>query len=409
MTPEGWKRRRLGEFCTEQNRKAGATVLPVLSVSKDRGIILQSDKFKKRIASDDTSRYKRIRRGEFAYDPMLLWSGSIARQRCVEEGVISPAYYAFSVDASIDAEFLEYFLKRREMTEVYSNISFGTNARRRKATFSDFTALEFAFPPVEEQRKIALILRSADKGIQATQAVIDQTRKVKRGLMQDLLARGIGHTRFKRTKIGQLPESWDVRTLRACLRNNAQNGLYKPADQIGTGTLLIGQTSIANNRVLNVELARRADVNEEELQSFGLAAGDILITRVFATLAGVGRPAMVPPLPEPAVYESNMMRLQVDTSTVMPKLLFEILLSPSIRAVVHSVASLSNQASINQAALHSLLIPVPPMEEQEKITNAFSAADEVVNVTERQLSALVRLQTGMMQDLLTGRVRVPTS
>lgn len=51
-----------------------------------------------------------------------------------------------------------------------------------------------------------------DEAINATQAVIDQTRKVKEGLLQDLLTRGIGHTRFKQTEIGDIPEGWELAT-----------------------------------------------------------------------------------------------------------------------------------------------------------------------------------------------------
>ncbi|MGC6515455.1 MAG: restriction endonuclease subunit S, partial [Myxococcota bacterium] len=73
-------------------------------------------------------------------------------------------------------------------------------------------------PPLPEQRKIAAILSSLDEAIAATEAVIAQTRRVKEGLLQDLLTRGIGrggrpHTRFKQTEIGEIPESWEVRKL----------------------------------------------------------------------------------------------------------------------------------------------------------------------------------------------------
>ena len=63
-------------------------------------------------------------------------------------------------------------------------------------------------PPLPEQRSIATILSSVDENIEKTQAVIDQVQVVKRGLMQKLLTRGVpgGHTRFKQTEIGEIPE-----------------------------------------------------------------------------------------------------------------------------------------------------------------------------------------------------------
>jgi type I restriction enzyme S subunit len=67
-------------------------------------------------------------------------------------------------------------------------------------------------PPLPEQKRIAEILSSVDEAIASTQAVIDQTRKVKQGLLQQLLTRGIGHTKFKESAIGKIPESWDIST-----------------------------------------------------------------------------------------------------------------------------------------------------------------------------------------------------
>ena len=65
------------------------------------------------------------------------------------------------------------------------------------------------YPSLREQRKIAAILSSVDDAIEKTQAVIDQVQVVKRGLMQELLTRGLPgrHTRFKQTEIGEVPRS----------------------------------------------------------------------------------------------------------------------------------------------------------------------------------------------------------
>jgi type I restriction enzyme, S subunit len=65
-------------------------------------------------------------------------------------------------------------------------------------------------PPLPEQQKIAAILSSVDDAIAATRKAIEQTKRVKQGLLQTLLTRGIGHTRFKKTEIGEIPEEWAV-------------------------------------------------------------------------------------------------------------------------------------------------------------------------------------------------------
>ena len=85
----------------------------------------------------------------------------------------------------------------------------GTSGRQRVPA-NVFDEFEVGVPPLPEQRKIAAILSSVDDAIEKTRAVINGVQVVKRGLMQELLARGLPgrHTRFKQTEIGEIPESW---------------------------------------------------------------------------------------------------------------------------------------------------------------------------------------------------------
>ncbi|MBE2941295.1 hypothetical protein HPK04_11805, partial [Anoxybacillus flavithermus] len=94
---------------------------------------------------------------------------------------------------------------------VHKNvIPFINGGTRAKLNQSDLRILPIAIPPLAEQRKIAAILSSVDEAIEKTEAIIEQTEKVKKGLMQQLLTKGIGHTKFKKTEIGEIPEGWEV-------------------------------------------------------------------------------------------------------------------------------------------------------------------------------------------------------
>ena len=133
---------------------------------------------------------------------------------------------------------------------------------------------------------------------------------------------------------------------------------------------------------------------------------DILISRVFATVEGVGLPTFVSNLPEASVYESNMLRLRIDNQISLPKLVFYWLNSEQIRKYIIASVNASNQTSINQKTLNALPIPVPPKNEQIKL----------LKILEKNISCLIEekasyhkqsiLKTGLMQDLLTGKVRV---
>jgi len=288
-----------------------------------------------------------------------------------------------------------------------------------RTSWQDLRGLR-VFTPTSEpaQRRIAAVLDTVDEAIAKTEAVIAKLRQVRAGLLHDLLTRGLdenGELRdpvarpeeFWDSPVGRIPRGWEVKALRECLTENPQNGIYKPASQIGRGTLLVGQTSFAEDRTVDFELARRAVVSQTEIQHFGLQPGDLLVSRVFATVEGVGRPAMVPTMPEPAVYESNMMRLRVRREVITPQLVFHWLQSAAVRSRILAAANSSNQTSINQQGVNSLPIGVPEPGEQERTLPLLTAYEAREKSEEANLQKLQLLKAGLMSDLLTGRVRVP--
>lgn len=275
--------------------------------------------------------------------------------------------------------------------------------------------IDLPFPPKPEQAKIAEILSTVDQAIEQTEALIAKQQRIKTGLMQDLLARGIdengnlrseGTHEFKDSPLGRIPVEWDLSELAYAFGEAPRNGIYKPPNQIGSGTLLIGQTSFTKERRIDYRFARRTTVSPSELKAYQLRNHDILVTRVFATVDGVGLPILVTDLPEAAVYESNMLRLRIDSAKSNPTLLFHWLRSSAIRKRVTASVNASNQTSINQTVLNALPALVIPSDEQDNIVAAISAQETYLNDLARNLGKLRSLKTALMQDLLTGKVSV---
>ena len=76
-----------------------------------------------------------------------------------------------------------------------------------------YSQIPIPLPPLKEQQKIASILSNVDELIQKTEQIIEQTQRLKKGLMQRLLTKGIGHTKFKKTELGEIPEEWNIITI----------------------------------------------------------------------------------------------------------------------------------------------------------------------------------------------------
>src|SRR5581483_9132669 len=101
-----WRTTTVVEALEEHGDRAGErSTLPLLSITKARGMVLASERFKKGLHSDDLSRYRVAHRNEFVVDPMLLWDGQIARQRVVDAGLVSPDYRVYRIREGVDPGF----------------------------------------------------------------------------------------------------------------------------------------------------------------------------------------------------------------------------------------------------------------------------------------------------------------
>ena len=135
------------------------------------------------------------------------------------------AIAAFYPNGRATTEYLYYLLPTLALEESSDHAVKGRTLNKAK-----LRALRLALPPPPEQRKIAAILSSVDDAIEKTQAVIDQVQVVKRGLMQELLTRGLPgrHTRFKQTEIGEIPEDWEIVQLGSLCQDVADGPHFSP-------------------------------------------------------------------------------------------------------------------------------------------------------------------------------------
>lgn len=264
-------------------------------------------------------------------------------------------------------------------------------------------------PPLPEQRKIAAILSSVDEAIAATEAVIAQTRRVKEGLLQDLLTRGIGHTRFKQTEIGEIPESWEVRRLGDVIEHfdsgwspicDSQPALaYEWAILKTTAVVWDGYTPSSNKRLPSSLQPR---VAAEVL------ADDILITRK-GPLDRVGVVVHVDATPPMRMIPDTVIRIRITGDNGLePAFVALALGSIGVQHDWHGkkVGLASAQVNINRTIINGTKIPMPPIREQQAIVGASRQYRDVLAVQRAQLAALRETKAGLLQDLLTGKVRV---
>ena len=143
---------------------------------------------KKRLIGNDISRYKLVQKNWFAYNPMRLNIGSIARWPNENDVLVSPDYVVFRCleepDSAIDPEYFDQF-RRSERWEGFVTES-GDGSVRVRIYYKDIARLELNLPSLAEQHRIADILSSLDEVIASQSRKIDQLKQHKKGLMQQL-------------------------------------------------------------------------------------------------------------------------------------------------------------------------------------------------------------------------------
>jgi len=168
--------------------------------------------------------------------------------------------------------FLFYYLKQN--AKRFENISAGSTFKA--ITKRDIENFLIPLPPLPEQRAIAEVLSTIDEAIQKTEEVIAKVQRLKKGLMQELLTKGIGHTEFKDTEIGRIPKEWEVvrlgKTLEIC-----QYGLSIPLKDEGRFPI-VRMDEIVNGYV-TLPISKYVDIDEKTFKKFKLKKGDVLFNR----------------------------------------------------------------------------------------------------------------------------------
>ena len=271
----------------------------------------------------------------------------------------------------------------------------------------DVDSLPILLPPLREQRAITAVLDSIDDAIDRTDAVIKATEQLRDSLLHELLTRGVPcwHSEWKDVPgLGTIPEDWEVVRLGDRIEEGPTNGIYKPESEYGRGTWLIRIDDFAPGALVSREGFKRVQVTEEEVHRYSVKEGDILINRV-NSLSHLGKAVLIPHLREPTLFESNMMRLRMDSS-VHPKFTEMVVLSDNARRHFKARAKKAvQQVSINQQDVIELLSPVPGLAEQQAIVVMVDGVDEALMQERHERERLQTLKASTADALLTGQVR----
>ncbi len=405
VEPAAWSIRKIGDFASRSKViNVAGTPLPPLSITKDRGVVLQSEKYKKQIATD-LRKYVVARRDQFAFDPMSLYYGAIGRVARMDVGLVSPDYVVFDVDDSVDKTFLNYLLRSPSQVANYEAVAETGNSfgKRRRVYWSVLEQLAVRMPPLGEQRKIAAILSTADAAIETAHAVIERLYVVKKALMSELMTRGLPgrHTRFKRTEIGEVPAEWDVELLEHAGEWLSGGTPSKQSPELWTGDI----------PWVSPKDMKRSRIGEaiDHVSPAALGRGTRLapVGSLFLVVRGMILAHSLPVAITVAPVAFNQ-----DIKALVPRSSFdgEFLLYwlQSQKDALLERAEVSNHGTkrLPSELLFAAKLIRPPIEEQRQLASILRILDERIATEEAELDSRRALRAALMTALLVGEIRV---
>lgn len=358
------------------------------------GLVDQSEKFKKRIASADTSAYRVVGRGQLVVG-FPIDEGVLSFQEIYDEAIVSPAYEIWNLATpdKVSSEYLERFLRSPRALSYYATKLQGSTARRRSLPRDVFLALPVPLPDYEEQKRIVAVLDQLNALRAKRREAIDLLDDLTRSIFLDMFGDPAGN-----------PKKWPVVTLGSVIVDGPSNGLYKPSGEYGAGVPILRIDSFQRGVLADYASWRRVNADATERVRFGVASGDIVINRVNSR-SHLGKAVLIPELPGPAVYESNMMRFRVDGASLKPSYLVHFMQSGFVKGqILESAKDAVNQSSINQGDVKRLRVNLPPLAVQEEFLRKAAAIDLVKNSHRAHLTSLDELFTSLQQRAFSGRL-----
>lgn len=307
---------------------------------------------------------------------------------------------------TLNPEFLYYGLQQWDLLQNVDQAIKGATLNKEK-----LKQIEFEYPASKnEQTQIATILSTLDRAIEQAEAIIAKQQRIKAGLMQDLLTKGIDEHgvirseathQFKDSTLGRIPVEWEVKPIGEVFTMQLGKMLSKKAVEGKAPFPYLGNKNVQWDYVDLDELLEM-DFTERERQKFELLDDDILVCEG----GEVGRTALWRGEQENCYFQKAIHRLRPIDDQYLPRLFPRFMRHAISTGALLNFTSQTSIAHLTQEQLAMLPIPVPKIEEQDRIAEAFDRLDECSCLESSRLGKMQSIKAGLMHDLLTGTVRV---
>jgi type I restriction enzyme S subunit len=287
---------------------------------------------------------------------------------------------------------------------------FGAGTTFASITRRDFRDIRFGLPEPPEQNVIANLLLQVDEAVHATEAKLVSAQSLNTAIIQQLFTQGIPgqHTRFKKTKIGDIPEDWQVSTIGSVLDGTPFSGVSPQSRQEPPGIPILNVECIDDGLCTTKDVSY-VDVDEQTSQECRAEQGDFYVLRGNGNREYVGTGGLLREQPTiPTIFSDKLIRLRFKPSEVAERFVPYLWQSRRfLRRLQSKAESGSGLWMMSKRDIRKELFGKPScLQEQRNIVALIDAAIDNISACRSELAAVERLKTSLLQNLLTGKVRV---
>jgi len=299
-----------------------------------------------------------------------------------------------------DSNIFYFYWFRKEKQRIEN---MGKGSTFKAITKNDLFNLSIPLPPLPEQQKIAEILSTVDEAIEKVDDSIEKTKRLKKGLMCELLTKGIGHKEFKDTEIGRIPKEWELKNISDIAEVKGGKRLPKGHNLVDFRTPY-PYIRVVDFKNMGVDIGNVKYLLPEThkiIKRYTISSNDVYIS-----IAGsVGLAGLIPNELDGANLTENAAKL-CKLRRVFKDFLAYVLNSQFIKKQIIGFIGKAQQPKLALFRIEKIKLPLPPLPEQKKIAEILSTVDKRLELLRSKKEKLERTKKGLMNELLTGQRRV---
>lgn len=363
-------------------QKCGNDNYPVLSMTMHNGLVFQSDKFKKSVASQDKSTYKVVHRNQLVIG-FPIDEGVLATQRITDAGIVSPAYGIWDVDQTkIIPEFLEYALRCNRAIDYYKAKLRGSTARRRSLPTPTLLELDVPLPDIEQQKLALTTIHHAKNALDSRQAQLTKLDELIKARFVEMF--------------GTYPDNpfgWNTGKIQDVV-SDVRYGSSRPAVEGGKYPYL-RMNNITYAGELDLTDTKRIDVPDSELDKCTVQRGDVLFNRTNSKEL-VGK-TCVYNRDDMMVLAGFVIRVRVN-ERILPEFLVAFLNTDFSKQMLLGMCKTAiGQANINAKEMQNIGLYIPPIALQEQFVDLKKQTDKSKVGVQKALDQTQLLFDSLMQ------------